>query len=214
MPISKGEPWGARAPLPSSVVRCSDDAHVARVVWTKHHEVEPVVVQVAAGDLLRTVGGTESPTPPGGDQRAAGVASGDETALLLPIDLCVVRCDDSEPLPFVAHLSAHQRWWHGEGAVAMNAAWMGPWYLGPRAHPNDGLIDTTVGRLPARQRIEARRRAVLGTHLPHPALTTSRNRSWSHEFARPTPVFLDGKPGPRARRLVVEVVPDAFVLAL
>lgn len=207
MPISKGEPWGGRGPVPSAVSRCADDADVARTVWPEHTQGRSVAVSVKAGDLLRTVGGTEG---------GLGVETTQppEDALLLPMDLCLARCDDGEPMPFAAHLVARRRGWQGNAAVAMNAAWLGEWYLGPRAHPNDGLIDTTAGSLPLRQRIEAGRRAKLGNHLPHPALTTSRRPSWTHDLGRATPVFLDGVHVATARRIAVEVVPDAFTLVL
>ncbi len=207
MPISKGEPWGHRGPVPAGVVSCADDAAVADAVWAATQRGGSAFVSVRTGDLLRTVGGTQ-----GGSNDSSIEVGAD--ALLLPMDLCVARCDDGEAKPFVAHLVAHRRWWQGNAAVAMNAGWLGEWYLGPRAHPNDGLIDTTAGSLPLRQRVEAGRRAKLGNHLPHPALTTSRRQTWSHDLGQSTPVFLDGVARPKARRISVEVVPDVFTLVL
>ena len=208
MPIQKGEPWGQRGGVPPKVINCRHDAEVAATVWAARNGAddggdELVAVRAFTGDLLKTVGGTQG----------APESSGTDV-LLLPVDLCVASIDDGEAQPFVAHLVAHHFGWRGEAAAVMNAAWHGDWYLGPRSHPNDGLVDTTVGRLPFRQRLEASRRAKLGSHLPHPALTTTRRSSWSHEFERPTPVFLDGQEPVNARRVSVEVEPDAFILVL
>ena len=38
----------------------------------------------------------------------------------------------------------------------MNAQWLGDWDLGPRSHPNDGLLDVTDGTLPFGDRWKAR----------------------------------------------------------
>ena len=35
---------------------------------------------------------------------------------------------------------ARRRGWR-DFAVAMNAQWIGEWNLGPKAHPNDGIVD-------------------------------------------------------------------------
>lgn len=91
----------------------------------------------------------------------------------------------------------------------MNAAWLGKWYAGPRAHPNDGLIDITVGALAWGQRLKARTRLPTGTHLPHPALDTPRVDTWVHRFDRPTEVWLDGIRAGRHDSLKIEVIPDA-----
>lgn len=206
MPIRKGEPWGSRGAAPVAPVLCADDAAVADAVWAARGVDRSVFVSIAAGDLLKTLGGTEGVVNSTQDS--------DGTVLLLPIDLCIARLDDGEPMPFVAHLVARHRGWHGEGAAAMNAAWVDDWYLGPRSHPNDGLVDTTVGSLPVRERREASRRAKLGSHLPHPGLTTKRGSSWTHEFSRPTPVLLDGTRRQKARRITVEVETDAFTVVL
>ncbi len=203
MPIAKGEPWGSAGPLPEGLVRCPDDAAVADRVWRDlEHGLVPPPVAVESGDLLRTVGGMPAPS------RSADV-------MLLPIDLCLATIDGATvPIPFVAHCIVRRRWWHGEGAAAMNAAWLGSWYLGPRSHPNDGLLDVTVGSLPLRQRWEARKRAALGTHLPHPQLRTKRISEWSHEFDRPTPLWLDGRARGVVEQITVSVRSDAFTLVV
>jgi diacylglycerol kinase family enzyme len=159
-------------------------------------------VGLVGGDLCRTVGG------PGDRARLA-----DGRGVRLPID--VVRAElDGSPHWFVAHLVAHRRWWRGEAAVAMNAEWLGPWKLGPRAHPGDGLVDVTRGSLPWRDRWRARARAHRGDHLPHPRLTVVRAASMELTFPRPTPVWLDGRPAGRCRHVVLTVEPDAAAIVV
>ncbi len=196
MPIEKGEPWGEElhGEVPGDVIRCSDDASLAEAVWSRLDGEDGALplFGIDAGDLSTTLGGSGS------------------GRLVLPMDLCVARLDGGEAMPFVAHLIAHRRWWHGEAAAVMNAAWLGEWYLGPRAHPNDGLVDVTLGALDVRQRWEARRRAPSASHLPHPDLSVTRRSSWSHRFDRATMVELDGHRVGSHHDVSVTVMPDAF----
>jgi hypothetical protein len=198
--IRKGEPWGQPGVLPPDAPVARSDAELARLIADAVlPDPSGTVVGLLGGDLCRTVGGTGDPRR----LHAGGV--------VLPIDVGVARFDDGTQVRFVAHLVARNPWWLGEGAVLMNAQWLGPWDLGPRSHPNDGLADVTTGRLPWGDRAEARRRARTGTHLPHPDLRTARASEHVVELPRPVRVFSDGVrlPG-RHRRLIVEVIPDAI----
>ena len=94
--------------------------------------------------------------------------------------------------PFVAHLVARRRFWRGRAAVAMNAAWLGPYNLGPRAHPNDGLLDIADATLPMRALLLARTRARSGAHVPHPEIDGRRVPAAQLHFDRPVLVRLDG----------------------
>lgn len=198
MPIRKGEPWGheLEGDTPGEVVRCDGDAALADAVWSRldGDRIDRPLFAVDAGDVATTLGGAGS------------------GRLVLPMDLCVATLDGGEPRPFVAHLVARRRFWQGEAAVVMNAGWFGEWYLGPRAHPNDGIVDVTVGALPVRQRLEARRRAPSGSHLPHPDLTVVRRSTWSHRFERATTIELDGRVVGAHHEVEVSVMTDAFRL--
>ncbi len=192
MVIAKGEAWGepdGAAPTASA----DDDAALAALVVGERG----LVVEVRHGDLRRTLGL--------GDARRAA-------PLWFPMDLGLVSIDGGAEQPFVAHAIARSRIWTGSGAAIMNAAWFGDLYLGPRAHPNDGLLDITVGALPPRQLWAASRRARSGTHLPHPDLEVRRVAAWTHDFERPRSGRLDGRAVGRGRRLSVRVEPDWFVL--
>ena len=191
MVIRKGEPWGSSGDRPPDLTIAADDAAAAALVADGVN-----MLGLASGDMFTTVGGS------------AQVGEHQH----LPLDICWVSIDDQPRRPCFAHVVARHRWWQGEAAVIMNAAWLGPLYLGPRAHPNDGLLDVTVGSLPVGQRLQARRRATSGTHLPHPGLTTSRTATWNHHFDRPIPVWIDGVLATRGRRISVEIEPDALLL--
>ncbi len=151
------------------------------------------------GDLLRTLGG--------------GAGHGVAT-LAYPVDLLRVTLDGNLVVAGVAHVIARHFMWRGEFAAAMNAAWLGERYLGPRAHPNDGLVDVTFGRLGWQQRLLARRRVRTGAHLPHPDLTMVRRAHWEHQFSRSLPVYVDGVAVGTTQRIAVDVEPDAGVIVV
>lgn len=196
MVIRKGEDWGWPALGDEKVVVCVDDQQLARLAGEAHERGEVLNATMTSGDLWRTVGGVDG---------EAAI----QPSRCLPLDLGVVRLDHGEPAYFIAHVIARRQLWQGQCFVAMNAAWLGKLYLGPKAHPNDALLDTTAGQLPFRQRLAARSRAELGTHLPHPNLTTSRVAVARHEFDRPTPVYVDAKLVGRASIVDVSLLPDA-----
>jgi len=199
--VKPAEEWGTPFRRPTDAPVAADDAQLAHLAaGSDRGSGCEFVIGVNAGDVLKTLG-----VPPG---RTAG------EQFRYPFDLAWAILDDSDPVPFVAHLLAHRRGWGGEFAVVMNVGWWGSWYLGPKAHPNDGLLDVTAGRLSWQQRYLARQRVGRGTHLPHPALRTLRRDRWRHDLGRPTAVFLDGRFQGRARHLEVSVEPDRFSLVV
>lgn len=203
MTIRKGAPWGEPGSLPDGAPVVHDDAALGSVVSAARQAgLRPPVVGLLGGDLCRTVGGPGEP----GRLVTGGV--------VLPID--VGRVDiDGTTYWFCAHLVARRRWWWGRAAVVMNAQWLRDWDLGPRSHPNDGLLDLTDGSLPVGDRREARRRARTGTHVPHPALHTARAAHHELTFDRPVGVWLDGvRVTSAARRLVIDVEPDAAAVVV
>lgn len=191
MVISKGEPWGEpHGPQPER--HLADDAELSAYVAGHRGSV----VSVSSGDLHRTLGLADMRPEP----------------LWFPVDLGFAALDGDPEAPFVAHAVARSRSWLGPGAVAMNAAWIGDRYLGPRAHPNDGLVDITFGALPLRQLAAAATRSKTGAHLPHPDLTVRRVVAWEHTFDRPRHLWLDGRHAGSGRHLTIRVEPDWFTL--
>ncbi len=187
---------------PAGAPRATSDGELAALAAEAHGRGEHLVVELApsalGGDVARTLG-IAAQRPP--DER-----------LGYQFDLGFVELDEERERPFVAHVSAHRRLWGGEFAVAMNCAWIGDRYFGPRAHPNDGLIDYTTGVLDPGQRLLARRRVKTGSHLPHPDLSAGRRPTWEHGFARPTPVFVDGLAVGRYRSIRARLQVDCFTV--
>ena len=198
MTIRKGEAWGWTAPLPSDGVVVRSDGEARAVLEAARREGRPYpVLGLLGGDLGRTV------AAPGDEGRLRSPA-----AMTFPVDLGQVLVDGRLHL-FVAHLVARNRWWT-RAVVAMNAQWVGPWNLGPKAHPNDGLLDTFDARLPFGDLAKVRRRLPTGTHLPHPGIAGRRAAAVTFELERPLPVWLDGERVDEGRVLSVRLEPDAL----
>ena len=199
MTIEKGRAWGEPGPLPADGVTVRTDAEARRAVTRARAEgVAPPTLGLLGGDLCRTLGGR-------GDE--SRLRSTD--AVTFPVDLGVVEIDGAEHV-FVAHLIARRSWWWGRTVAVMNAQWLGRWDVGPRSHPNDGLLDVTDGTMPFGDRLPARRRLTTGTHVPHPALATSRVAAGTLHFDRPLDIRLDGELIGRAADLAFRCEPDAL----
>ena len=203
MSIRKGEPWGEARALPPDGVVVRSDAEARRVVTEARRAGRPVPpLGLLGGDLCRTLGGR-------GDE--ARLRS--DAATTATCDLGVALLDGRLHW-FVAHLVARRGWWRGRAWVAMNAAWLGPWNLGPRAHPGDGLLDVTDATVPPGERLKVRARLPQGAHLPHPGLRTSRSPAASVRLERALPVRLDGELVGSFRTLSVRVEPDAVTVVV
>lgn len=203
MTIRKGESWGAPGALPDDGIVVRSDREARHALAEARREKRPFpVLGLLGGDLCRTLGGT-------GD--AARLSSSD--AMTFTVDLGEVLLDGVLHL-FVAHLVAHRTLWVGQQVVAMNAAWFGNLNLGPKAHPNDGLLDVSEGRLPFSQLLLARRRARTGTHIPHPRITMRRVPAAQLHVDRPMPVWLDGQRSGAFRDISMRVEPDAFTVVV
>jgi hypothetical protein len=199
MTIRKGESWGRAAPLPTGGAIVHTDAEARAVVTRARRAGEPVpTLGLLGGDLCRTLGGL-------GDERRLR----SDDAMTFPCDLGVADLDGT-PHWFVAHAIARRSWWWGRTVAAMNAQWLGTWDLGPRSHPDDGLLDITDGSMPVGDRLKARRRLPTGTHLPHPALTVTRTGTADFVLDPPLDVWLDGEKVGRGRHLTLSIEPDAL----
>jgi hypothetical protein len=196
--IEKGRAWGHPGRLPPSGVVVDSDAEARQVLEEARRDRRPFpTLGLVGGDLCRTLGG------PGDEARLRS-----PEAVTFSIDIGQALLDGSMHL-FVAHLVAHNRLWTRVFA-AMNAQWRGQWNLGPRAHPNDGLLDAYDARLRPGDVPKVRRRLHHGAHLPHPRITERRAAGVQVALDRPLPVWLDGTRVVTARILSVRVEPDAL----
>ncbi|MFZ6002563.1 MAG: diacylglycerol/lipid kinase family protein [Actinomycetota bacterium] len=199
MTIRRGEQWGTTSPLPPDGVVVRSDREARAVVTAARRAGQPIPpLGLLGGDLCRTLGGT-------GDE--ARLRSAD--AVTVPVDLGAVLVDGRLHW-FVSHLVARRSWWRGRVTVAMNAQFIGDWDVAPRSHPNDGRLDVLDGDLPIGQRLQARSRLRLGTHVPHPGIDECRVEAIQLELARATPIELDGERIGSARRLSIRIEPDAL----
>lgn len=204
MTIEKGQGWGRAGALPDDGVVVHSDAEIRTIVeHARRTGADLPVLGLAGGDLWRTLGGTA-----GAVDRLRR-----PEAMTFPVDIGSVLVDGRIHW-FVAHLVARRSWWRGRTIAVMNAQWLGAWDLGPRAHPGDGLLDITDGDLSLGDRWKARSRLATGTHLPHPALRTSRVAAAQLECHPPLDVWLDGERVGRATTLSIRVEPDALTVVI
>ena len=131
-------------------------------------------------------------------------------AIVLPMDLGSVLVDGRHHW-FAAHLVARRSWWRGRVVAVMNAQWLGSWDVAPRSHPNDGLLDVFDVSMSVGDRLKARSRLPLGTHVPHPDIAQQRVSSLQVELGRPTPIRLDGELVGKASALSLRIEPDALI---
>ena len=129
----------------------------------------------------------------------------------LPLDALRVRLDDVDMLA-VAHVVARHGWWRGPLLAVLNCAYIGDWNVAPRAHPNDGRFDVVEvsAAMSVRQRLQARRRLPLGTHVPHPQIAVRTAESAVWQFDTPRDVYVDSVARGRATRLEIVIAPDHF----
>ena len=178
------------------IVGSDAEASVALAAARKERRPFPAL-GLLGGDLCRTLGG-------GGSPELQGVR--------FSVDLGEALLDGRLHL-FVAHMVARTRLWT-RAFVAMNAQSLGSWNLGPRAHPNDGLLDTYDVRLARSQLLPVRSRLHHGAHLPHPGIKERRTAALQVELEHPLPVRLDGVRTGKARVISVRVQPDALTVVI
>lgn len=203
MTISKGQPWGEPGPLGPNGIVVESDAQGARAIADARKRGAPLPeLGLLGGDLCRTLGGS------GSRDRLVG-----NEARRYPIDLGIAIVDGKE-MVFLAHAVARRRMWRGPIVVAMNAQHIGTWDLGPKSHPNDGLLDITQANLSLGERLAARKRLPTGTHVPHPAISTRRCGEFEISFARRQPIYLDKIAVARCQTLQLRVIPDAITVVI
>lgn len=197
MTIKRGEDWGATVARPADARTADSDAALAQRLAAD--DDRPVIV--TGGDLFRTLG---SPRPA-------------PTALRLPLDVIEVEADGAS-YTAVAHVVLRRPgrlgWWRGPIVAAMNAEFIGPWDVAPRAHPNDGRFDAVVvdEAMGPRARWQAWRRLPSGSHVPHPAVSVTRQAEAAYSFDRAVGVYVDGVRRALTTAVTLRLQPDAAVV--
>lgn len=199
MTIRKGQEWGRVSTVPPGTVVAGSDAAVAEA-W------EANLVPLLSGGNLHSSLGNPAPKSTG------------QECLLLPVDALEVTVTDGggTRTSVAASDVVVGRWARGDFVlVSANGRWAGL-DIAPRAHPNDGSLHTlSIPRgVRLRQRLAARRRAVLGTHVPHPEITVTRSETFVVTRTGRQLLVVDGREAGTWETVTVRILPDhAEVLA-
>jgi hypothetical protein len=200
MTIRKGEAWGSVVAPPAGLPIFDDERVAAQGLKGFVGPERPIALGLRGGDLARTMGG-------GGSGRFDG------EVVCAPVDLLRVALD-GESFCAAAHVVLRRRWWRGRVVLAMNAQYLGRFDVAPRSHPNDGRVDVLDidPSMGLRARLQARARARTGSHLPHPHIRTSSVATCEFVFDRPLNCWIDGALVRTARRVTINVEPDALLV--
>ena len=203
MTIRRGESWGSAVEPPAGLTVVRDGAELGRYVTERRRQgTKPDHVGIAAGDLARTMGG-------GTPWRFNGVVVKGLIDIVRVEAEGEVACAASHVVG--RRLSSRFR---GEVLFVMNAQFLGPYDIAPRGHPNDGRVEVlkVASSMSWRVRRRALQRALTGTHVPHPLISTSVVSTSPLEvvFERPLDVWLDGTKWLRTRSVTFTVEADAL----
>lgn len=168
MTIRKGEQWGSRIAMPSHIRHVSSDAEIALCTSDDF-------ISISNGDIHLTLG---SPV----------LQKNEAECTLLLIDALQVHIlltDGSENVSLAASCIEIGRFFsvlHRHRFICItNGGIVDSRNLAPRAHPNDGRFDviTVEASMSIRERLIARKKALTGSHLPHPCLSVRQSESFS-----------------------------------
>ncbi|MFZ9084203.1 MAG: hypothetical protein ACO22B_07720 [Ilumatobacteraceae bacterium] len=200
MTIRKGVDWGEPGRPPAGLRWFDDDRSASDAL-----NEGATALGLSQGDMARTLG--------------AGRAS---SSVEFSLDVMRLSDNHSRSTFALSHVVVRRRrlgWWFGGVTVVMNAQYLGTWDVAPRGHPNDGRAEQFVvdPTMPLRQRLAARRRLPLGSHLPHPKIASSSARHLSVQVPPKARIDVDGRcwfvnEANESYAVVVEVVPDAITV--
>lgn len=196
MGIERGEEWGIAGAVPPDAPRIGTDHELARA-----SAAGVGAVVITGGDIARTLGINPRVSP-------------GKTGHLLPLDVIELQLDDRPAQRASAHVVVGHWLFSRHQLAIMNAAFVADRNLAPRAHPGDGKLDLVTMELAVADRIKARKRQPLGTHVPHPQISIRRVTRHETTFDRPRQIAIDGQSAGTARRLVAEVIPNAITVCL
>jgi len=196
--ITRGEQWGVPTTRTEGDVLVSGDSQLAA------SSTESRLI-VTGGDIAHCLGDPLSPE--------IGA-----NCIEVPIDALRVSITMRNGVTLTQIAASHVvigSWLRGRLVCLSNGGFIGPKNVSPRAHPNDGLFDVMSldSSMGVRQRIRARQKSTLGTHLPHPLLETSRSRSAHYAaLSRNEALQIDGVRIRRWTSVHIEIVPDYWRL--
>jgi hypothetical protein len=218
-PIRHGQPWGSPASSPPDIEVVGDDADLAAAMT--HHpgalarfRPSPRSDIALALGLTRDDGGTTEVALDALVLDDLGPGNGTNAVNAVVVGKPPDRLRWTTPSASITVEIDGRLWFAGRATTVVVASgqFVRGSDLAPRGHPGDGWAEVQVYGLARRERRPMRRRLATGTHLPHPSIRTKQARHVEIETARALPLEVDSRPGGRARKLSVTVLPEAFRL--
>ena len=205
MTIRKGEEWGTRIIAPVHLELLSNDAQLARL--------DPLRIgSLLGGDIHHTLG-APAPVKPGNECTQLEI---DALQVIITTSLDeqteVLASSRVEVGQLRPSIFKRQRY-----MCVTNGGVIDGRNLAPRAHPNDGFLDCVEisKEMPFRDRLAAMKRAISGTHIPHPHIQVSRAESFSClREDRGLELFIDGQGVSDWLAVTVNVLPDYWKIVV
>ena len=196
--ITRGEQWG----IPTTRTHADIVVRGDRDLASRSKELRLIV---QTGDIAHSLGDPVSP-PVGAE------------CLEVPIDALRVNISMRDGSNVSTLASSHVmigHWLHGRLICVSNSGFIGKKNISPRAHPNDGFFDvmSLQPSMGLQQRVLARHKSTLGTHVPHPLVESGRAKGIEYSSAsRFESLRVDGRRIPAWTAVQIEIVPDYWRL--
>ena len=196
--ITRGEEWGTSTKRTDADIIINGDIELAQCSTDSR-------LIVVGGDIAHSLG---DPTPP--------LMGADCTEVPIDALRVIITFRDGTTSSTIAssHVMIGQ-WLRGRLICISNGGFIGRKNVSPRAHLNDGFFDvmSIQSSMGMQQRIRARHRSVLGTHVPHPLAETRRAKVSEFSAASHAEnLTIDGKRIRSWTTVQVEIVPDYWRL--
>lgn len=205
MTIRKGEEWGTRIKTPFEIRRLASDAELALL--------DPLEFgSLLSGDICLALG---SPKP----------VQDEEECTLLSIDAMQVSVLSQDGTHKTLLASSRievgtfipKRFGKWRYVCVTNGGIVDRRNLAPRAHPNDGKLDfiSINASMPLRERLRARKRAALGTHIPHPEIAVRQGSHFTlQNLSSRETLFIEGKRFRDWEEVNVTILPDYWQIVV
>lgn len=204
MTIRKGEQWGRRIAMPSHIRHVSSDAEIALCASDDF-------IALSNGDIHLTLG-------------SPALQQHETECTLLQVDALQVLIsftDGSERVSLAASCIEIGRFFsplHRDRFICItNGGIVNSRNIAPRAHPNDGRFDvmTVDASMSIRDRLTARKKALTGSHLPHPCLSVRQSDTFSTQRQGHRDVLLiDGVSISDWTEVSVSILPDYWQIVV